>query len=413
MDPSPELEATGAERVELLLSPSPGQKASPLAKTASGGELSRTMLACRSVMADLDDVPTLVFDEVDAGIGGEAGLAVGRRLARFAETRQVLVVTHLPQIACFADRHILVEKTSGTATVRVLSDDERVRELSRMLAGLDGERRRRHPCRGAPRDGIGLAGRRGGIAVPGGLRHPRMRGLPSMVTRCEGGESAILRRPARAGSPRTGPLGATIGKESHTSTSKTRGSRRWSSRRGREAGIARVDRRTKDLVPRAAARGHRGDRSRGPRPRCGRRVGRRRSGGGGERLRLDQRSLSQPRAVSSLIEAGIPLIDRVGPLLMTKVREGDVLRLSRATGSSWASGSWRSACARATAPCSRDMEGAQDGTRATVRELRAEHPRVPPARNATCSSAAPGLPELRARARRPARPRRGSWIQLP
>ena len=82
--------------------------------------------------------PTLVFDEVDAGIGGEAGLAVGRRLARLAEGRQVLVVTHLPQIACFADRHILVEKGSGTATVRALSDDQRVHELSRMLAGLTG-----------------------------------------------------------------------------------------------------------------------------------------------------------------------------------------------------------------------------------------------------------------------------------
>ena len=138
LDPAPELGPSGAEVVELRLSPSPGQKASSLAKTASGGELSRTMLACRSVMADLDDVPTLVFDEVDAGIGGEAGLAVGRRLARLAEGRQVLVVTHLPQIACFADRHILVEKDAGTATVRPLSDDERVHELSRMLAGLTG-----------------------------------------------------------------------------------------------------------------------------------------------------------------------------------------------------------------------------------------------------------------------------------
>jgi DNA repair protein RecN (Recombination protein N) len=133
-----ELGAAGAERAELRLSPSPGQKAAPLAKTASGGELSRTMLACRSVLADLDDVPTLVFDEVDAGIGGEAGLAVGRRLARLAEERQVLVVTHLPQIACFADRHILVEKDGGTATVRGLSDEERIHELSRMLAGLTG-----------------------------------------------------------------------------------------------------------------------------------------------------------------------------------------------------------------------------------------------------------------------------------
>ncbi len=138
LDPAPELGPAGSERVELQLSPSPGQRASSLAKTASGGELSRTMLACRSVMADLDDVPTLVFDEIDAGIGGEAGLAVGRRLAHLAESRQVLVVTHLPQIACFADRHILVEKGSGTATVRVLSDGERIHELSRMLAGLTG-----------------------------------------------------------------------------------------------------------------------------------------------------------------------------------------------------------------------------------------------------------------------------------
>jgi DNA repair protein RecN (Recombination protein N) len=96
------------------------------------------MLACRSVLADLDDIPTLVFDEVDAGIGGEAGLAVGRRLASLALGRQVLVVTHLPQIACFADRHIFVDKRDGTATVRVLEDDERIQELSRMLAGLTG-----------------------------------------------------------------------------------------------------------------------------------------------------------------------------------------------------------------------------------------------------------------------------------
>ena len=124
-----------------------------------GGELSRTMLACRSVMADLDDVPTLVFDEVDAGIGGEAGLAVGRRLANLAGDRQVLVVTHLPQIACFADRHILVEKGSGTATVRVLSDDERVHELSRMLAGLTGSDGAITHAEELLADGIGLEGR--------------------------------------------------------------------------------------------------------------------------------------------------------------------------------------------------------------------------------------------------------------
>jgi DNA repair protein RecN (Recombination protein N) len=94
------------------------------------------MLACRSVLVDLDDVPTLVFDEVDAGIGGLAGVAVGRHLAAIAERRQVIVVTHLPQIASFADRHVSVRKSDGTAAVEVLDDDARVRELSRMLSGL-------------------------------------------------------------------------------------------------------------------------------------------------------------------------------------------------------------------------------------------------------------------------------------
>ena len=156
LDPAPELGPSGAELVELRLSPSPGQKASPLAKTASGGELSRTMLACRSVMADLDDVPTLVFDEVDAGIGGEAGLAVGRRLARLAEGRQVLVVTHLPQIACFADRHILVEKDA-----RDRDGARAVRRRARPRALADarrphGQRGRRHPRGGAPGDRVGI-----------------------------------------------------------------------------------------------------------------------------------------------------------------------------------------------------------------------------------------------------------------
>jgi DNA repair protein RecN (Recombination protein N) len=88
------------------------------------------------VLADLDEVRTLVFDEVDAGIGGRAGVAVGRRLARLARDRQVLVVTHLPQIACFADRQFRVEKEGGTAVVTALDGAERVAELSRMLSGM-------------------------------------------------------------------------------------------------------------------------------------------------------------------------------------------------------------------------------------------------------------------------------------
>jgi DNA repair protein RecN (Recombination protein N) len=96
------------------------------------------MLACRSVLVDLDAVPTLVFDEVDTGIGGRAGVAVGRRLAALARSRQVLVVTHLPQIASFADRHLRVEKRKGRASVTPLDDAGRVRELTRMLSGLPG-----------------------------------------------------------------------------------------------------------------------------------------------------------------------------------------------------------------------------------------------------------------------------------
>lgn len=128
----------GAERVELWFSPSPSQSTRPLAKAASGGERSRVLLACRSVLADLDDVGTIVLDEVDAGIGGQAGLAVGRRLARLGAGRQVLVVTHLPQIACFADRHLRVAKADGTASVDVLDEAGRAEEISRMLAGLAG-----------------------------------------------------------------------------------------------------------------------------------------------------------------------------------------------------------------------------------------------------------------------------------
>jgi DNA repair protein RecN (Recombination protein N) len=138
LQPLPAVTIDGAERVDLRLLPGNGQRAVPLAKGISGGELSRVMLACRSVMADLDDVPTLVFDEIDAGIGGEAGLAVGRRLAALATGRQVVVVTHLPQIACFADLHVRVRKVNGVATVEPLDDEERLRELSRMLAGLEG-----------------------------------------------------------------------------------------------------------------------------------------------------------------------------------------------------------------------------------------------------------------------------------
>jgi DNA repair protein RecN (Recombination protein N) len=110
------------------------------AKGASGGELARVMLALEVVLAGTTDVPTFVFDEVDAGIGGRAAVEVGRRLAALAERAQVLVVTHLPQVAAFADTHIVVDKTTTGAVaatdVRVLDDAGRVDELVRMLSGL-------------------------------------------------------------------------------------------------------------------------------------------------------------------------------------------------------------------------------------------------------------------------------------
>ncbi len=133
--------STGVDEVEILLAAHPGAPARPLAKGASGGELSRIMLAVEAVFAGADPAPTFVFDEVDAGVGGKAAVEVGRRLARLARTAQVLVVTHLPQVAAFADRHLLVEKTSdGRVTssgVITLDEPSRLRELSRMLAGLE------------------------------------------------------------------------------------------------------------------------------------------------------------------------------------------------------------------------------------------------------------------------------------
>lgn len=131
----------GVDEVELLLAPHPGAPPRPIAKGASGGELSRVMLAVEVVFAGTDPVPTYLFDEVDAGVGGKAAVEIGRRLARLAKSAQVVVVTHLPQVAAFADRQLLVEKTSdGSVTrsgVQVLEGEDRVRELSRMLAGQE------------------------------------------------------------------------------------------------------------------------------------------------------------------------------------------------------------------------------------------------------------------------------------
>jgi DNA repair protein RecN (Recombination protein N) len=130
----------GADEVELRLLAHPGAPSLPLQRGASGGELSRVMLAIEVVFAGAGGPPTLVFDEVDAGVGGQAAVEIGRRLARLARSHQVLVVTHLPQVAAFADRHLVVAKDTGgavtTSGVRVVEDTDRARELARMLAGL-------------------------------------------------------------------------------------------------------------------------------------------------------------------------------------------------------------------------------------------------------------------------------------
>jgi DNA repair protein RecN (Recombination protein N) len=139
--PQDEYGPHGADEVEIRLAAHPGAPSLSLAKGASGGELSRVMLAIEVVFAGADPVPTFVFDEVDAGVGGKAAVEIGRRLARLARRAQVIVVTHLPQVAAFADAHLVVEKASDGSVISSgisrLDDAGRVRELSRMLAGLE------------------------------------------------------------------------------------------------------------------------------------------------------------------------------------------------------------------------------------------------------------------------------------
>jgi DNA repair protein RecN (Recombination protein N) len=133
----------GVDEVELRLIAHAGATPQPLHKGASGGELSRVMLALEVALAGADPVPTMVFDEVDAGVGGRAAVEIGRRLARLAARHQVIVVTHLPQVAAYADRHLVVDKSSDgpdgatRSRVRTLPESDRIVELARMLAGLD------------------------------------------------------------------------------------------------------------------------------------------------------------------------------------------------------------------------------------------------------------------------------------
>ncbi len=140
VDSRDEFTVTGRDLVTILLQPHAGAEPRSLARGASGGELSRVMLAIEVVINATDPVPTFVFDEVDAGVGGAAAIEIGRRLARLAETAQVIVVTHLAQVAAFADNHLSVVKDSDGAvtasSVRQLQGDERAAEMARLLSGL-------------------------------------------------------------------------------------------------------------------------------------------------------------------------------------------------------------------------------------------------------------------------------------
>jgi len=136
--PAP-LSSSGADTVEFLFSANPGESLKPLSRVASGGELSRIMLALKSILADVDRIPVLIFDEIDAGIGGRTAESIGMKLKKLAKTHQVICITHLPQIASTANFHIMTEKYQKKDRVHVkikeLSSDERKAEIARMLSG--------------------------------------------------------------------------------------------------------------------------------------------------------------------------------------------------------------------------------------------------------------------------------------
>jgi DNA repair protein RecN (Recombination protein N) len=148
LNPLDEAGPHGRETVQLQVQLNVGHEARPLARVVSGGELSRLMLALKVVLVKHDAVATLVFDEVDQGIGGEVGVQVGAALASVAERHQVLVITHLPQIAVRADSHLVVSKEArrgiATSDVQILHGEDRVNEIARMLGDAEGDAARRH-----------------------------------------------------------------------------------------------------------------------------------------------------------------------------------------------------------------------------------------------------------------------------
>ena len=141
VDPEPKPTATGMDRVEFMISPNPGEPLRPLASIASGGEISRVMLALKAISVDSEGVDSMIFDEIDTGVSGRMAQVVGEKMCLIARNRQVLSVTHLPQIAALGDAHFLVEKVAGEdrndTHVRLLDEAGRVRELSRLVGGAE------------------------------------------------------------------------------------------------------------------------------------------------------------------------------------------------------------------------------------------------------------------------------------
>ena len=129
----------GCDEVEFLISANPGQPLKPISKIASGGELSRIMLAIKSVFSDIDDIGTVIFDEIDTGISGTAADKVGTKLDQISKQRQIICVTHLAQIAAKANSHFLIQKNMDTesteTTVKYIEGEERVKEIARIISG--------------------------------------------------------------------------------------------------------------------------------------------------------------------------------------------------------------------------------------------------------------------------------------
>jgi len=135
------LGAAGYDRIVFLISANIGEPPKSISKIASGGELSRIMLAIKSVLSTHDDIPTLIFDEIDAGVSGKTATKIGIKMKQVSKNRQVVCVTHLAQIAAYADSHLLIEKTENQTdtrtTVSVLDEEGRVNELARILGGSE------------------------------------------------------------------------------------------------------------------------------------------------------------------------------------------------------------------------------------------------------------------------------------